>query len=116
MENENPYTHIKDFEEVCHTSQKGIASIDIMRLKLFPFTLKDKNKVWLNSLRTQSIHSWTKLQAEFFKKFFPAHCTSGLRKFPILWLWRMEFFLLVGRDIWRLSMLVLIMVLTLGCQ
>ena len=21
MENENPYTHIKDFEEVCHTFQ-----------------------------------------------------------------------------------------------
>ena len=51
MENENPYTHIKDFEEVCHTFQKGIASIDIMRLKLFPFTLKEKAKVWLDSLR-----------------------------------------------------------------
>ena len=51
MENENPYTHIMDFEEVCHTFQEGTASIDLMRLKLFPFTLKDKAKVWLNSLR-----------------------------------------------------------------
>ena len=51
MENENPYTHIKDFEEVCHTFQEGVASIDLMRLKLFPFTLKDKTKLWLNSLR-----------------------------------------------------------------
>ncbi|RVW24612.1 hypothetical protein CK203_113839 [Vitis vinifera] len=44
MENENPYTHIKDFEEVCHTFQEGTTSIDLMRLKLFPFTLKDKAK------------------------------------------------------------------------
>ena len=36
MENENPYTHIKDFEEVCHTFQEGTASIELMRLKLFP--------------------------------------------------------------------------------
>ncbi|KAL6327402.1 hypothetical protein AAG906_019715 [Vitis piasezkii] len=57
MVNENPYIHIKDFEEVCHTFQKGIASIDLMRLKLFPFTLKDKAK-----------------------KFFPAHRTSGLKR------------------------------------
>ncbi|RVW61980.1 hypothetical protein CK203_063923 [Vitis vinifera] len=44
MENENPYTHIKDFEE------------------------------------TRSIRSWPELQAEFLKKFFPAHRTSGLKR------------------------------------
>ena len=31
MENENPHTHIKDSEEVCHTFQEGTASIDLMR-------------------------------------------------------------------------------------
>ena len=51
MESENPYAHIKEFEEVCNTFQEGGASIDLMRLKLFPFTLKDKAKIWLNSLR-----------------------------------------------------------------
>ena len=80
MENENPYTHIKDFEEVCHTFQERTASIDLMRCKLFPFTLKDKAKVWLNSLRPQSIRSWPKLQAKFLKKFFLAHRTSGLKR------------------------------------
>ena len=51
MENGNPYTHIKAFEEICHTFQEGTAPIDLMRLKLFPFTLKDKTKLWLNSSR-----------------------------------------------------------------
>ena len=69
MESENPYAHIKEFEDVCNTFQEGGASIDLMRLKLFPFTLKDKAKIWLNSLRPRSIHTWTDLQAEFLKKF-----------------------------------------------
>ena len=45
MESENPNSHIKEFEEVCNSFQEGGASIDLMRLKLFPFTLKDKAKV-----------------------------------------------------------------------
>ena len=44
MESENPYAHIKEFEDVCNTFLEGGASIDLMRLKLFPFTLKDKAK------------------------------------------------------------------------
>ena len=48
MESENPYVHIKEFEEVCNTFQEGGDSIDLMRLKLFPFTLKDKAKEYPN--------------------------------------------------------------------
>ena len=80
MESENPYSHIKEFEEVCNTFREGGASIDLMRLKLFPFTLKDKAKIWLNSLRPRSIRNWVDLQAEFFKKFFPTHKTNGLKR------------------------------------
>ncbi|RVW86076.1 hypothetical protein CK203_038036 [Vitis vinifera] len=80
MESENPYAHIKEFEDVCNTFQEGGASIDLMRLKLFPFTLKDKAKIWLNSLRPRIIRTWTDLQAEFLKKFFPTHRTNGLKR------------------------------------
>ena len=78
--NENPFTHIKDFEEVSHTFHEGNTSIELMRLKLFPFTLKDKAKLWFNSLRPQSIRSWSKLQTTFLKKFFPTHSTSVLKR------------------------------------
>ncbi|KAL6341316.1 hypothetical protein AAG906_032434 [Vitis piasezkii] len=54
MESENLYAHIKEFEDVCNTFREGGASIDLMRLKLFPFTLKDKAKIWLNSLRPRT--------------------------------------------------------------
>nr|CAN59874.1 hypothetical protein VITISV_035142 [Vitis vinifera] len=80
MESENPYARIKEFEDVCNTFQEGGASIDLMRLKLFPFTLKDKPKIWLNFLRPRSIRTWTDLQVEFLKKFFPTHRTNGLKR------------------------------------
>ena len=64
MENENPYTHIRDFEEVCITFKEGAIDMDLLKLKAFPLTLKDKAKIWLNSLRPRTIRSWAELQAE----------------------------------------------------
>ena len=55
MESENPYTHIREFEEVYNTFKVDTTTVDLMRLKLFPFTLKDKVKIWLNSLRPRTI-------------------------------------------------------------
>ena len=99
MESENPYAHIKEFEDVCNTFREGGASIDLMKLKLFPFTLKDKAKVWLNYLRLRSIRTWTDLQVEFLKKFFPTHRTNGLKsKFQTSQLKRMRNSMSVVRD------------------
>ena len=50
MENENPYTHIKEFENVCNTFKEDGVVVHLMRLKFFPFTLKNKEKIWLNSV------------------------------------------------------------------
>ena len=61
MESENPYTHIREFEEVCNTVKEGTTTVDLMRLQIFPFTLKDKAKIWPNSLRLRTIQNWTKM-------------------------------------------------------
>ena len=61
MENENPYTHIRDFEEVCITFKDGTIDMDLLKLKPFPLTLKYKDKIWLNSLRPRTIRSWAEL-------------------------------------------------------
>ena len=47
MENKNPYTHIRDFEEVFTTFKKGAFDMDLLKLKAFSLTLKDKAKIWL---------------------------------------------------------------------
>ena len=80
MENENPYTHIRDFEEVCMTFKEGATDIELLKLKAFPLTLKDKAKIWLNSLRPRTIRNWGDMQAEFLKKFFSTHKTNSLKR------------------------------------
>ena len=54
--------------------------MDLMRLKFFPLTLKDKAKIWLNSLRPRTIRDWGDMQADFLKKFFSTHKTNTLKR------------------------------------
>ena len=61
MENENPYTHIWEFEEVYMTFKEGETNMELLKLKAFPLTLKDKAKIWLNSLRPRTIRNWTEM-------------------------------------------------------
>jgi len=44
---ENPYLHLREFEEVCNTYNDSNCSMNTIRLKIFPFSLKDKAKTWL---------------------------------------------------------------------
>ena len=80
MENENPYTHIQVFEEVCTTFKEGVPVMDLLKLKALPLTLKDKAKIWLNSLRPRTIRNWAELQTEFLKKFFSSTKTNSLKR------------------------------------
>ena len=50
-----------------------------MRLRLFPFSLKDRAKNWLNSLPGGSITSWDDLAQKFLAKFFPPAKTVKMR-------------------------------------
>jgi len=59
---ENPYLHLREFEEVCNTYNDSNCSMNTIRLKFFPFSLKDKAKTWLQNLRPGSIHAWDEIQ------------------------------------------------------
>ncbi|KAL5548071.1 hypothetical protein UlMin_003302 [Ulmus minor] len=80
LENANPYVHIREFEKVVATFQNRANVLDIVKLRFFPFSLKDNAKVWLYSLRPRSIGSWDEMTQAFFQKYFPTHKTSGLRR------------------------------------
>jgi len=54
---ENPYLHLREFEEVCNTCNDFNYSMNTIILKLFPFSLKDKAKTWLQNLRSGSIRA-----------------------------------------------------------
>ena len=57
MESENPYSHIRELEEAYNTFKEETVTVDLIRLNLFPFTLKDKEKFWFNSLTPRSIRN-----------------------------------------------------------
>ncbi|KAJ0008379.1 hypothetical protein Pint_30583 [Pistacia integerrima] len=80
LENANPYVHIREFEEVVATLQNGADTIDTVKLRFFPFSLKDNAKVWLYSLRPRSIGSWDEMTQAFFQKYFLAHKTNNLKR------------------------------------
>ena len=80
MDSENPYTHMKEFEDVCGTCMDQTVNEDVVRLKLFPFSLKDKAKMWLNTLAPRSIGTWREMQTTFLKKYFPANRTANLQR------------------------------------
>ena len=54
--------------------------MDLLKLKAFQLTLKDKAKIWLNSLGPRTIRNWVELQAEFLNKFFSTTKTNSLKR------------------------------------
>ena len=52
LEREDPYMHVKEFLEICSTFRFQNFNDESVRLRMFPFSLKDKAKTWLNSLPT----------------------------------------------------------------
>ena len=58
MENEDPYDHVRTFKEVCELIKALDVLIDLVRLWVFPFSLHDRAKAWLHSMRPASINCW----------------------------------------------------------
>ncbi|XP_075475681.1 uncharacterized protein LOC142509402 [Primulina tabacum] len=54
-------------------------SDDAVRLRLFPFSLRDKAKSWLNCLPVGSITTWEDMAKAFLIKYFPPSKTMKLR-------------------------------------
>jgi len=57
LNNEDPYKHLDEFLEICTTVKIQNLTDDALKLRLFPFSLKDRAKQWLNSLEANSILS-----------------------------------------------------------
>jgi len=76
---EDPNLHLSIFLEMCDTLKLNGVSIEAIRLQLFPFSLKDKVKVWLHLLPPGSITTYDELTRAFFIKFFQPSKTTSLR-------------------------------------
>ena len=64
---------------MCDTVKYNGVSDDAIRLRLFPFSFKDKAKHWLISELPDSITSWDDLSNKFLARFFPPEKATKLR-------------------------------------
>src|SRR3954465_7051401 len=63
--------HLNNFVELCEMQKYKDVYGDIIKLKLFPFSLRGKAKEWLLSLPRNSIDSWIKCKDAFIGKYYP---------------------------------------------
>jgi hypothetical protein len=77
--NEDAASHLNTFVELCDMQKKKDVDNDIAKLKLFHFSLRDRAKIWFNSLPRNSIDSWDKCKDAFITKYFPPAKIISLR-------------------------------------
>jgi len=73
---EDPNFHISTFLRLSGTLKENQ---EVVRLHLFPFSLRDRASAWFHSLEVGSITSWDQMRRAFLARFFPPSKTTKLR-------------------------------------
>ena len=110
VDSENPYSFMRDFEDVCSAFLSTGSPLHIICMVLFPFSLKENAKIWFHSLAPNSIFTWEYMRNEFLNKsslpHVPMHSCEQSKTFLKN---RVNLLLWYGKDIRISSMLSLIM-------
>ena len=85
LSGEESHKHIQEFDVVCSSMKLPRITEEQIKLRAFPFSLKDAAKDWLYYLPAGSITTWAQLKKKFLEKFFPAsRAASRERRFAAL--------------------------------
>ena len=76
---ENPHLHLHNLLAKCDTIKLNGAIAKAIRLRLFPFSLKDRASDWLLNEEPNSITTWEALSKAFLSKYFPPGKPAKLR-------------------------------------
>ncbi|QHO23908.1 Retrotransposon gag protein [Arachis hypogaea] len=76
---EDPHQFLSEFLQNCDTIKTNGVDPEVYRFMLFPFAVRDRAKIWLDSQPKESLDSWKKLVNAFLAKFFPPQKMNKLR-------------------------------------
>jgi hypothetical protein len=71
--------HLNNFVELCEIQKYKDVDGDIIKLKLFSFSLRGSAMDWLLSLPRNIIDSWVKYKDAFIEKYYPPAKIIALR-------------------------------------
>jgi hypothetical protein len=71
FEGENPYDHLRCFEQLCSTRSYSDRPPDEFRARLFPFSLEGKPRVCYIQQDKEVNMDWWNLHDKFCAKYFP---------------------------------------------
>ncbi|XP_022860103.1 uncharacterized protein LOC111380701 [Olea europaea var. sylvestris] len=77
LPHEDPNTHISKFLRNCQNCHAPGVNEDVIKLRLFPYTLRDAALEWLGVEPDGSISTWEELTRKFCNKFFPPNKRDG---------------------------------------
>ncbi|KAL4304197.1 hypothetical protein GQ457_10G010420 [Hibiscus cannabinus] len=79
LPHEDARQHLRSFIEVCDSFRQQGVHEDVLRLKLFPYSLRDRARLWFNSIPSGSVESWDDLCRNFIIRYSSTVMTDKLR-------------------------------------
>ena len=76
---EDPHRHVDELSQVCEINQIHNVSPDVIKMKLFPATLRDRAKDWFLKLGKE-FTTWTEMEEKFPGKYYSVGKTTSVRK------------------------------------
>ncbi|XP_006579215.1 uncharacterized protein [Glycine max] len=76
LPNEDPYSHLATYIQICNTVKLAGVPVDAIRLSLFSFSLSGEAKRWLHSFKGDNLKTWDEVVEKFLKKYFPKSKTA----------------------------------------
>ena len=74
---EDRYRHVDELSQVCEINHIQNVPADIMKIKIFPATLRDQAKDWFLKLGKE-FYSWTEIEEEFWRKYYSVGKTTSV--------------------------------------
>ena len=77
---EDPNEHMGIFLRMTNIVKLNDVRLEVIKLHLFPFSLRDIATTWYESLPYDPVNTWEELVEAYLRKFFPPSLTTEIRR------------------------------------